>query len=62
MRIHPVFILIMIVAMSAAFGVMGAFIATPFTAFIKAYYETFYKRELKEERHDENIERMLYRK
>src|SRR6266487_3833776 len=46
MKIHPVFILIMIVAMSAAFGIMGAFIATPLAAFIKAYYETFYKRKL----------------
>ena len=62
MKIHPVFILIMVVAMSAAFGVMGAFIATPLTAFIKAYYETFYKKKLKEERHDENVERMLYRR
>ena len=62
MKIHPASILIMIVAMSAAFGVMGAFIATPLTAFIKAYYETFYKRKLKAEKHDENIDRMLYRK
>jgi len=62
MKIHPVFILIMIVAMSAAFGVMGAFIATPLTAFIKAYYETFYKRKLQQEKHDENIDRMLFRK
>ena len=62
MKIHPVFILIMIVSMSAAFGVMGAFIATPLAAFIKAYYETFHKKELKEEKHDENIDRMLYRK
>jgi predicted PurR-regulated permease PerM len=29
MKIHPVFILIMIIAMSSAFGIMGAFIATP---------------------------------
>jgi putative permease len=62
MKIHPATILIMIVAMSAAFGVMGAFIATPLTAFIKAYYETFYKRKLRAEKHDENIDRMLYRK
>jgi putative permease len=62
MKIHPVFILIMIVAMSAAFGVLGAFIATPLAAFIKAYYETFYKKKLQEEKHDENIDRMLYRK
>ena len=62
MKIHPVFILIMIIAMSAAFGVMGAFIATPLTAFIKAYYETFYRKEVEKEKHDKNIDRMLYRK
>jgi len=62
MKIHPASILIMIVAMSAAFGVMGAFIATPLTAFIKAYYETFYKKKVQQEKHDENIDRMLYRK
>jgi putative permease len=62
MKIHPVFILIMIVAMSAAFGIMGAFIATPLTAFIKAYYETFYKKKLQEEKDDPNIDTMLYRK
>jgi predicted PurR-regulated permease PerM len=62
MKIHPVSILIMIVLMSAAFGIMGAFIATPLTAFIKAYYETFYRKKLKHEKEDENIDRMLYRK
>lgn len=62
MKIHPASILIMIVAMSAAFGIMGAFIATPLTAFIKAYYETFYQKKIKHEKHDENIDRMLYRK
>jgi len=62
MKIHPVFILIMIIAMSSAFGIMGAFIATPLTAFIKAYYETFYRKEIEQEKHDRNIDRMLYRK
>jgi putative permease len=62
MKIHPAFILIMIIAMSAAFGVIGAFIATPLTAFIKAYYETFYRKEIEQEKHSENIDRMLYRK
>jgi predicted PurR-regulated permease PerM len=51
----------MIIAMSAAFGVIGAFIATPLTAFIKAYYETFYRKEVEKEQHDRNIDRMLYR-
>lgn len=62
MKIHPAFILIMIVAMSAAFGIMGAFIATPLAAFIKAYYEVFYRKELQQEKHDSNIDQMLYRK
>ena len=62
MKIHPVFILIMIIAMSAAFGIIGAFIATPLTAFIKAYYETFYRKEIQKEKHDKNIDRMLFRK
>lgn len=62
MKIHPVFILVMIIAMSSAFGIMGAFIATPLTAFIKAYYETFYRKEVEKEKHDKNIDRMLYRK
>jgi predicted PurR-regulated permease PerM len=61
MKIHPASLLIMLVALSAAFGVMGAFIATPLTAFIKAYYETFYKKKLQAEKHDENIDRMLFR-
>jgi len=62
MKIHPAFILIMILAMSSAFGIIGAFIATPLTAFIKAYYETFYRKEVEKEKHDKNIDMMLYRK
>lgn len=62
MKIHPAFILIMIIVMSTAFGIIGAFIATPFTAFIKAYYEVFYQKEVEKEKHDKNIELMLYRK
>ncbi|MFI5187494.1 MAG: AI-2E family transporter [Chitinophagales bacterium] len=62
MKIHPVFILIMIIAMSSAFGIIGAFIAAPLTAFIKAYYETFYRKEVEKEKHDKNIDLMLYRK
>jgi predicted PurR-regulated permease PerM len=62
MKIHPVFILIMVITMSAAFGVMGAFIATPLAAFIKAYYEVFYRKEVQKEKHDEKIEQMLYRR
>jgi len=62
MKIHPVFILVMVIGMSAAFGILGAFIATPLAAFIKAYYEVFYRKELQKEKHDANIDQMLYRK
>ena len=46
MKIHPVWLLVMLLAMTAAFGVIGAFISTPLAAFIKAYYEVFYQKEL----------------
>jgi putative permease len=62
MKIHPVSILIMLLAMSAAFGVMGAFIATPLVAFIKAYYETFYQKQPHPEKTEKNIDKMLFRK
>jgi predicted PurR-regulated permease PerM len=62
MKIHPVSILVMLLAMTAAFGVMGAFIATPLAAFIKAYYEVFYQKKHFPEEMDKNIDRMLYRK
>ena len=62
MKIHPVFILVMLLAMTAAFGVMGAFIATPLTAFIKAYYEAFYHKKQQPEETNKNIDRMLFRK
>jgi predicted PurR-regulated permease PerM len=62
MKIHPVSILVMLLAMTAAFGVMGAFIATPLAAFIKAYYEVFFQKDHPPEETDKNIDRMLYRK
>jgi predicted PurR-regulated permease PerM len=42
MDLHPVSTLFVMLAMGSAFGLTGALIATPLTAFIKAYYETFY--------------------
>lgn len=62
MKIHPVSILVVLLAMTAAFGVMGAFIAAPLTAFIKAYYEVFYKKKELPEITDKYIDRMLFRK
>jgi predicted PurR-regulated permease PerM len=62
MKIHPVSILLMIILMSAAFGIMGAFIATPLTAFIKAHYETFNRERLSLAKNETYIDRMLKRK
>ena len=62
MKIHPVSTLVMLLAMTAAFGVMGAFIATPLVAFIKAYYETFRPKKSEPEITDKLIDRMLLRK
>ncbi len=62
MNIHPVSILIMLLAMTAAFGVMGAFIATPLAAFVKAHYEIFFEKKQEETFYDRNVDRMLTRK
>jgi predicted PurR-regulated permease PerM len=42
MDLHPVSTMFVLLAMSATFGFTGVLIATPLTAFIKAYYEEFY--------------------
>lgn len=42
MNLHPVSTLFVMLAMASAFGLIGALIATPLTAFIKAYYEEFF--------------------
>jgi len=61
MKIHPVFVLVTLLAMTAAFGVLGAFIATPLAAFIKAFYETFYEQNKSVTTTDSNIDAMLNR-
>ena len=62
MKIHPVSILVMLLAMTAAFGVLGAFIATPLAAFIKAFYETFYENQKQQQNIDKNIDTILFRR
>jgi putative permease len=42
MDLHPVFLLFITLAMVAAFGVLGAILASPVAGFVKAYYEEFY--------------------
>jgi predicted PurR-regulated permease PerM len=50
MNIHPVSTLFILLAMGSAFGLTGALLATPLTAIIKAYYETFYLSRFKEDK------------
>jgi putative permease len=62
MKIHPVSTLFVLLAMAAVFGFMGALLATPITAIIKAYYEAFYLNRLPaDEKLDERIETILYK-
>lgn len=59
MNLHPVSTLFVLLAMASAFGVEGALIATPLTAFIKAYYETFILAETSKGKIDEKVEKVL---
>ncbi|MET0634807.1 MAG: AI-2E family transporter [Chitinophagaceae bacterium] len=62
MKIHPVWLLIMLLLMTAAFGVMGAFISTPLAAFIKGHYEVFFEKKKEKSAYDHNIDLMMSRK
>lgn len=63
MNLHPVSIMFILLAMSAAFGFIGVLIATPLTAFIKAFYEEFYLSQFEtDETMEENIDTVLFRK
>ncbi len=61
MKIHPVSTLFILLAMGAAFGVMGALLATPLTAIIKAYYEAFFIKRFKADAElEKRIDAILY--
>ncbi|HVG11412.1 MAG TPA: AI-2E family transporter [Flavisolibacter sp.] len=61
MKIHPVSIIFVLLAMGAAFGVMGALLATPLTAIIKAFYEAFFIDRFTEDKQlDDRIDAILY--
>ena len=62
MDLHPVSTMFSVLAMTSAFGVLGALISTPVTGFVKAYYEEFYaSRQPEDESLDEQVEAMLQR-
>ncbi|MGE3542141.1 MAG: AI-2E family transporter [Candidatus Tectimicrobiota bacterium] len=63
MDVHPVSILFVMLIMAAAFGLVGALIATPIAAFVKAYYEEFYlARQPVDTAIDEQVNAMLHRR
>lgn len=60
MDVHPVITLFLTVALISAFGLIGAFIATPLAGFLKAFYEEFYLVHRSDEPENaERVERML---
>lgn len=62
MDLHPVSTILAMIALASAFGVIGALISTPITAFIKAFYETFYLSATSKENINEQIDVVLSRK
>lgn len=56
MAIHPVSIMFMVLAMGSAFGFIGALLATPLAAIIKAYYYAFH---VKEEEGDKGLQKYI---
>lgn len=62
MNLHPVSTLFVMVALIAPFGLMGALVSTPLTAFIKAYYEEFYLSRTSKENIKEQVKVVLERR
>jgi predicted PurR-regulated permease PerM len=63
MHIHPVSILFIFLALSSVFGLLGAIMAAPVAAIIKAYYEEFWAPHAKEDSSlQQRIDNVIYRK
>ena len=61
MNIHPVSLLFLLLAMTTAFGLLGALLAVPMAAIIKAYYEEFYLKRFPEDPDmEQRIDNILY--
>ena len=63
MNIHPTSILFLVLAVTSAFGLIGAIMATPLAAFIKAFFEEFYLSRYKEADNEleKRIDTIIYR-
>jgi predicted PurR-regulated permease PerM len=63
MDIHPVSEIFAVLALTLAFGFLGAIIADPLVGFVKAFYDAFYKpKQPDDERIDERVEDVLNRR
>jgi predicted PurR-regulated permease PerM len=63
MQLHPVSVLFSMLVLGAAFGIEGALVATPITAFIKAYYQEFYvTRDRRQPEFESWVERIVHAK
>lgn len=62
MNLHPVSSLFVMLIMAYAFGLLGALISTPLTAFVKAYYEEFYLAKVSKDNLKEQVQVVLERK
>lgn len=61
MNIHPVSLLFLLLAMGAAFGLLGVLLATPMAAIIKAYYEEFYLTRFPEDpKMEQRVDDIIY--
>ena len=61
MKLHPVSTIIVLLIMGSAFGFVGALLATPLTAIIKAFYEEFYAGRAKNDKQmDERVDAIMY--
>jgi predicted PurR-regulated permease PerM len=61
MRLHPVYLLFMVIASAATFGVVGVLIAIPLAGFLKTFFDEFYLlRQPEDADADEQIERILH--
>lgn len=63
MKLHPVSMIFAMAALGYAFGLLGAIMSVPITAFVKAFYDEFYGRDHPQTKRDETwVERILSRK
>lgn len=63
MDIHPVSEIFTVLALTLAFGFLGAVIASPIVGFAKAFYDAFYKpKQPDDDKIDERVEDVLQRR